>query len=228
MAWPSRFVRDDETRRAAQPRPARGRRSVRRSIRSVRVAACSHGYGRPPWRAEPVCDQQTAEGAGRRSRGVHRLRRATDRRPLPARKLVDGYAQQACRDSASGIVDTCGPGSPGSHPGGLGPHLTSSGFPCGLSSSFLWFPFVRRPLVSLRPASSGFPSSGVLRFVPFGRCPVPVPRPVSLRVPFPLSNLHLSAAARRFRRRWSRAAGTNVASSAATTRSDRAIRLHYR
>ena len=84
-------------------------------------------------------------------------------------------------------------------PGGLGPHLTSSGFPCGLSSGFpfarrvlppspavLWFPFVRRsPVRSLRPLpGSGSPS-------------------VSLRVPFPLSNLHRSAAARRFPRRWS-------------------------
>ena len=33
----------------------------------------------------------------------------------------------------------------------------------------------------LRPPSSGFPSSGVLRFGPFGRCSVPV----SLRIPFP-------------------------------------------
>jgi hypothetical protein len=68
------------------------------------------------------------------------------------------------------------------------------------SSAVLWFPFVRRsPVRSLRPLpGSGSPS-------------------VSLQVPFPLSNLHLSAAARRFRRRWSRAAGTNVTSSAATT-----------
>ncbi len=68
------------------------------------------------------------------------------------------------------------------------------------SSAFLWFPFVRRsPVRSLRPLpSSGSPS-------------------VSLRVPFPLDNLHVSAAAGRFRRRRSRAAGTKVTSSAATT-----------
>ena len=60
---------------------------------------------------------------------------------------------------------------PGFSPGGLGPHLTSSGFPRGLSSGF---PFARRVLPR-RPPSPGFPSSGVLRFVPFGRCPVPVP-----------------------------------------------------
>ena len=77
------------------------------------------------------------------------------------------------------------------------------------SSAVLWFPFVRRsPVRSLRPLpGSGSPS-------------------VSLRVPFPLSNLHLSAAARRFRRRWSRAAGTNATSSARPPRLDRAIRLH--
>jgi len=42
---------------------------------------------------------------------------ATDRRPLPNRKLADNYAQsaQTCQDSASGIVDACGPKSPDSH-----------------------------------------------------------------------------------------------------------------
>jgi hypothetical protein len=99
---------------------------------------------------------------------------------------------------------------PGLSPRGSGPHLTSSGFPCGPSSGF---PFARRVLPP-RPPSPGFPSSGVLRLVPFGRCPVPV----SLRVPFPWSNLHVSATAGRFRRRWSRtAAGTKGTSSAATT-----------
>ena len=130
---------------------------------------------------------------------------------MPARKPVDGHAQfaLACRDSASGIVDACGPGSPGSHPGGLGPHLTSSGFPCGLSSGFPFarrvlplrrLPFVRRsPVRSLRPLpGSGSPS-------------------VSLRVPFALSDFYLTAAAGRFPRHWSRAAGTKVTSSAATT-----------
>ena len=66
-------------------------------------------------------------------------------------------------------------------PGGLGPHLTSSGFPCGLSSGF---PFARRVL-PLRPPSSGLPSSGGLRFGPFGRCPVPVPRRFPSGFPFP-------------------------------------------
>jgi hypothetical protein len=112
---------------------------------------------------------------------------------------------------ARGIADACGPGSPGSDPGGLGPHLTSSGFPrraflrfpvCPPGSppspAFGWFPVLRRsPVRSLRP----LPGSGS--------------GSVSLRVPFPLSDLHVSAAAGRFRRRWSRAAGTNVTSPAA-------------
>src|SRR6266704_4144355 len=67
------------------------------------------------------------------------------------------------------------------------------------SSAFLWFPSVRRSPVC-------FPSA-VARFrFPFGVPPGP----------FPLSNLHGSAAAGRVRRRWSRAAGTKVTSSAAT------------
>lgn len=91
MAWPSRFVSDDETRRAAQPKPARGgRRSVRRSIRSVRVAACSHGYGRPrrpPWCEEPelatlIHDQFSGSGVDfeRKLGGARGPRRLT-RRP---------------------------------------------------------------------------------------------------------------------------------------------------
>ena len=104
------------------------------------------------------------------------------------------------------------PRIPGFSPGGLGPHLTSSGFPCGLSSGF---PFARRVLpfarllpVSLRPAFSG--SSP--RPLPGFRFPFGVP-PVSL----PLSNLHDSAAEGRFRRRWSRAARAKVTSPATTT-----------
>jgi hypothetical protein len=68
------------------------------------------------------------------------------------------------------------------------------------------FPFVRLPPVrSLRLALSGSVPSAVA--VRFGS------PSVSLRVPFPLSNLHVSAAARRICRRWSRAAGTKVTSS---------------
>jgi len=131
------------------------------------------------------CDLRSVDrrGAGRRSWGVHRLGRATDRRPAVAgQEAGGGHAQfaQACQDSASGLVDACGPGSP-ALTGWSGASLTSSGFPCGLSSGF---PFARRVL-PLRPPSSGFPSSGVLRFVPFGRCPVPVPRRFPSGFPFP-------------------------------------------
>ena len=102
------------------------------------------------------------------------------------------------------------PQIPGLSPGGLGPQLTSSGFPSGLSSGF---PFAH-------PGSS--PSSAVLRF-PFrpafsGSVPSAVAvrsgfPSASLRVPFPLSNAHASTPKGRFRRRWSRAVGTKVTSS---------------
>ncbi len=87
--------------------------------------------------------------------------------------------------------------------------------PGGLSSGFSrlpagFFPFLRLPLVSLRPAFSGLS----LRPLPGSGSPL-----VSLRGPFPLSDLHGSAAMRRFRRRWSRAAGTKVTNNAAPTRS---------
>ena len=102
------------------------------------------------------------------------------------------------------------PRIPGFSPSGLGPHLTSSGSPAGfppvsrLPAGFS--PFARLPLVSRRPAFSGSSPSAAARF----RFPFGVP-PGSL----PLSNLHASAAARRFRRRWSRAARAKVTSPAA-------------
>ena len=147
------------------------------------------------------------------SRGVQRLGARLTCRLWPARKLLDDYAQfaQTCRDSASGIADACGPRSRARTGwSGASPHVLR--FPCGLSSGF---PFARRAL-PLRPPSPGFPSSGVLRFGPFGRCPVPVLRRFPAGFPS-LSNLHVSAAAGRFRRRRSRAAGTKVTSPAATT-----------
>ena len=93
---------------------------------------------------------------------------------------------------------------------GASPHVLR--FPAG-------FPSVSRlPLGSSpSPAVPWFPIVRRLRFVPFGRCPGSGSPSVSPRVPFPLSNLHVSAAARRFCRHGSLAAGTKVTSSAATT-----------
>jgi hypothetical protein len=179
--------------------------------------------------AESTAPLRSADrtGAGRRSRGVRRLGR--DGQAPVARQKAGG---RLCAVRA-GLPGLCHrhrrcvrPRIPGFSPGGLGPHLTSSGFPGGLSSgfpfarrvlppspAFLWFPFVRRsPVRSLRPLpGSGSPS-------------------VSLRAPFPLSNPHVNAAAGRFRRHWSRAAGTKVTSPAAPRPPlpDRAIRPHCR
>ena len=129
-----------------------------------------------------VCDQQTAEAqvGALRERVVWG---ATDRRLLPARKLVDDYAQfaQACQDCATGTADACGPGSPDSHRVVWGltsrPPVPPAGFP----------PVSRLPagFFPLRPPSSGFPSSGILRFGPFGRGPGPVTLRFPSGVPFP-------------------------------------------
>ena len=161
-----------------------------------------------------VCDQQTAEGAGCRVLGKCSVWGARlTCRLLPARKLLDDTAQfaQTCRDSASGLADACGPRSPGSHRVVWG--LTAR--PPVPLRAFLRFP-VCPPGSPPSPAVPGLPSSGVLRFGPFGRCPVPVLRRFPSGFPS-LSNLHVSAAAGRFRRRRSRAAGTKVTSPAATT-----------
>jgi hypothetical protein len=166
------------------------------------------------------CIKIRPTGPGR-GPGEHSDRgRATDRRPLPARKLVGGYAQfaQTCPDSASGIVNACGPGSPDSHRVVWGPTsrppVPPAGFPPVSRLPAGFSPFARLPLVSRRPALSGLSPSAVARF----RCPFGVP-PGS----FPLSNLHDSAAAGRFRRRWSRAARAKVTSPAATPRLDLAV-----
>jgi len=164
-----------------------------------------------------LCDQQTAKNSGRGFRGVRYMGRASDRWPLPARKLVDDHAQseQTCQGSASGIRDACGPKSPDSHRVVWGltsrPPVFPAGFPPVSRLPAGFFPFLRRPLVSRRPAFSGLVPSAVARFrFPFGFPPGS----------FPLSTVHVSAAAGRFRRRWSRASGTKVTSSAATPRLD--------
>jgi hypothetical protein len=163
-----------------------------------------------------VCDQQAARGAGHTPGETQRLGRATDRWPLPARKLVGDCAQfaQTCQNSASGIVNACGPGSPDSHRVVWGltsrPPVPPAGFPPVSRLPAGFSPFARPPLVSLRPAFSGSSPSAVARF----QFPS-----VSLRGPFPLGNPHDSAAAGRFRRRWSRAARAKVTSPAAAPQS---------
>ena len=164
--------------------------------------ASSHDYraqlrsaiSRPP-RAQVAVPGSTATGARDRQTAV--ARQEAGRRLCAVRADLPGLRQRHRK--------CVRPRMPGFSPGGLGPHLASSGSPRGLSSGF---PFARRVL-PLRPPSSGFPSSGVLRFVP---SPLP-----GFRFPFgvlpgslPLSNLHDSAAKGRFRRRWSRAARAKV------------------
>jgi len=133
---------------------------------------------------------------------------------VPAGKLVDDDAKfaQTRQDSASGVVNACGPKSPDSHRVVWGlitrPPVSPAGFPPVSRLPAGFFPFVRLPLASLRPTFSGCS----LRPLPGSGSPS-----VSLRVPFPWGKLHVSAAAGRFRRRRSRAAGTKVTSSAATT-----------
>jgi len=144
--------------------------------------------------------------------GTLRLSRSSWRLPVAHPAAARRYAVRSDHAGTRPAAPGTGvrPQIPGFSPGGLGPHLTASGFPSGLSSGFPFahpglFPFVRLPPVSLRPALSGSVPSAVA--VRFGS------PSVSLRVPFPLSNLHVSAAARRFCGRWSRAAGTKVTSS---------------
>ena len=134
-----------------------------------------------------VCDQQTAECAGSQLSGEHTGCGAANM-AAAARKEAGGRLC-AVRADLPGLRQRhrkcVRPRIPGFSPGGLGPHLASSGFPCGLSSGFPfarrvlplrppspWFPFVRRsPVRSLRPLP-GF------RF-PFGVPPVPFPWAIS-------------------------------------------------
>jgi len=93
---------------------------------------------------------------------------------------------------------------------GASPHVL--GVP---QRAFLRFP-VCPPVPPRRPPSAGFPPAGDLRLGPFGRhCRFRFPVG-SLRVAVPLSTVQRSAATARFRGRWSRTAGTNVISAAAT------------
>ena len=167
-----------------------------------------------------VCDQRTAEGAGR-APGEH-SGWARDRQTAVARQEAGGRLC-AVRADLPGLRQRhrkcVRPRDPRILTGwsGASPHVLR--FPpraflrfpvCPPGSppspAFLWFPVVRRS-----PVSS---PSAVARF----RFPFGVP-PGSL----PLSNLHHSAAAGRFRRRWSRAARAKVTSPAATPRLDLAV-----
>ena len=112
--------------------------------------------------------------AGRRGHrpmlsGGQRPGHASARQPWPARKLA-GFAQFA--QARRGHHKRVRPRIPGALTrvvwGLTSRPPVSRG---GLSSGF---PFARRVL-PLRPPPAGFPSPGGLRFVPFGRCPVPVP-----------------------------------------------------
>jgi hypothetical protein len=122
-------------------------------------------------------------------------RRSSGRRtaatPVPTR--VDPLAGQAAdaradrQERRPGSASRAGicvwPQIPGLSPGGLGPHLTSSGSRAGFPPGSLQ---LARPVLPRRPPSSGYPSSGVLRFGPFGRrCPVRVPRRLPLGFPSP-------------------------------------------
>ena len=169
------------------------------------------------------CGLRSADRRGRRpcSRGVQRLGRATDRRA----RCPPGSWRAATRSPRrlAGTPPAASQMRAAPDPriltgwSGASPHVLR--FP---PRAFLRFPvcppgsppFARLPLVSLRPAFSGSSPSAVARFqFPFG-----VP-PGSLS----LSNLHDSAAAGRFRRRWSQAARAKVTSPAATPRLDLAM-----
>ena len=100
---------------------------------------------------------------------------------------------------------------------GASPHVLR--FP---PRAFLRFP-VCPPGSPPSPAFPGFPCPAFSGSSPSAVARVPVPLSVSLRVPLPLGNLHHSATAARFRRRWSRAARAKVTSPAATPRLDLAV-----
>ena len=158
-----------------------------------------------------ICDQQRA-GAAQGSRGMQRLGRTGSTTAVARRSKADERAVRAkpARTLLSGIVDACGPKSPDSHrvvSWGLAsrPPGHPVGFPPVYPLPAGFVPVVRRPLVS-RPAFSGSFPSAVARFrFPFGFPPGP----------FPLSDLQGSAAAGRFGRPWSRAAGTKATGHAA-------------
>ena len=154
-----------------------------RACRTPDLAASVWNRKRTGSRAEPTdntssddcrahCGLRSADRTGRRPGlpGNTAPGRATDRRPLPARKPTDDHAQSppAGQDCASGIVDACGPKSPDSHRVVWGltsrPPVHPVGLPPVSRLPAGFFPFVRLTLVSLRPAFSGCSPSAVARF----------------------------------------------------------------
>jgi hypothetical protein len=152
------------------------------------------------WRARSF---HRAEGRLRWHPGVGSQLRS--RRPSPTaarwrggrrRRAMRGHRGEAgagcgsrstggCRPRTGSTGTWVRPQIPGFSPGGLGPHLTASGFPSGLSSgfpfaqpgsspssAFLRFPFAwRSPVRSLRPSLSG----SVPRRFPPGSLPLEQP-----------------------------------------------------
>ena len=123
-----------------------------------------------------VCDQRAPRAQPGALRGAA-CGRATGGRPLPSTMLADDDAQfaQTSQDSASGVVDECGPKSPDSHRVVWGLTSRPAGSPAGLPPASRlptgFAPFARRPPVALRPAFSGSLPSAVARF----RFPVSFP-----------------------------------------------------
>jgi hypothetical protein len=127
-------------------------------------------------RSGAVCGQRAPRAQPGALRGAA-CGRATGGRPLPSTKLADDDAQfaQTSQDSASGVVDECGPKSPDSHRVVWGLTSRPAGSPAGLPPASRlptgFAPFARRPPVALRPAFSGSLPSAVARF----RFPVSFP-----------------------------------------------------
>ena len=142
---------------------------------------CRHRRGRRPALPESTAaETRDRQAAGARQEAAGRL--CAVRADLPGLR----HRHRRC----------VRPRIPGFSPGGLGPHLTSSGSPRGLSSSF---PFARRVLpVARLPLVSVVRRSPVRPLRPSPRFRFPLS--VSLRVPLPLGNLHDSAAGRFSRR----------------------------
>ena len=153
--------------------------------------------------------------------GVQRPGRAIDRRPLPARSW---WTTSAVRADLPGLCQRhrrcVRPQIPGLAPGGLGPHLTSSGFPCGLSSGF---PLAHRVL-PFRP-----PSSGSLRPA-FSGCSLrPLPGSGSPSgFPFPRATFTLTLSRGRSAGVGPGRQGSRSPVLPRSPRSDRAIRPYYR